>query len=129
MLPELFVALTKSDQYYKGVTGYLTGSTRSRISRTNLAKVHIPLPPLEVQREVVAEIETYQRVVDGARAVVDNWRPHVVVDPEWSVVQVGDCCAVKGGKRLPKGEQLSTVWTDYPYIRVSDFADQTIDFH
>ena len=93
LLPELFVALTKSDQYYRGVTGYLTGSTRSRISRTNLAKVQIPLPPLEVQREFVAEIEGYQRVIDGARAVVNNWRPRIVVDPEWPEAGIADLVA------------------------------------
>ena len=43
----------------------------------------IPLPPLEVQREIVAEIEGYQRVIDGARAVIDNYRPHIPIDPEW----------------------------------------------
>ena len=49
-------------------------------------KLQIPLPPLEVQREIVAEIEGYQRVIDGARAVVDNYRPHIPIDPEWPMV-------------------------------------------
>ena len=44
LLPELFVAYTKSDRYYKNVEGFLTGATRSRISRSNLGKVQIPLP-------------------------------------------------------------------------------------
>jgi len=43
----------------------------------------IPLPPLEVQQEIVAEIEGYQRVIDGARAVIENYRPHIPIDPEW----------------------------------------------
>ena len=77
LLPELFVAYTKSDRYYKNVEGFLTGATRSRISRSNLGKVQIPLPPLEVQREIVAYIEGYQRVIDGARAVIDNYRPQM----------------------------------------------------
>ena len=40
-----------------------------------LKEMEIPLPPLEVQKEIVAEIEGYQRVIDGARAVLDNYRP------------------------------------------------------
>ena len=35
------------------------------------------LPPLDVQQEIVAEIESYQKVIDGARAVVENYRPHI----------------------------------------------------
>lgn len=54
------------------------------LNRTDVYQEHrIPLPPLEVQREIVAEVEGYQRVIDGARAVLDNYRPHIPVDPEW----------------------------------------------
>ena len=49
-----------------------------------------------MQREIVAEIESYQKVIDGARAVVENYRPHVVVDPEWPLVTLGDICSVDG---------------------------------
>ena len=33
------------------------------------------LPAVEVQEDAVAEIEAYQEVVDGALAVLDNYRP------------------------------------------------------
>ncbi len=39
---------------------------------TEIGAIQIPLPPLEVQRELVAEIEGYQRVIDGARAVIER---------------------------------------------------------
>lgn len=60
------------------------------ITKGNLEKIKIPLPPLEVQREIVAEVEGYQRVIDGARAVLDNYRPHIPVDPEWPIVTLSD---------------------------------------
>lgn len=54
------------------------------LNRNDVYKSHrIPLPPIEVQREIVAEIEGYQRVIDGARAVLDNYRPHIPVDADW----------------------------------------------
>ena len=59
---------------------------------SRLKEKEIPLPPLEVQREIVAEIEGYQRVIDGARAVIDNYRPQIVIDPEWPLVRLGDAC-------------------------------------
>ena len=129
VLPELFVALTKSDQYYKGVTGYLTGSTRSRISRTNLAKVHIPLPPLEVQREVVAEIEVYQRVIDGARAVVDNWRPRFTVDPEWPLVEIGDICNLVNGRAFKPSDWSDADSGGLPIIRIQNLNSERSNFH
>lgn len=57
---------------------------------TKLKEYKIPLPPLEVQKEIVAEIEGYQKVIDGARAVLDHYRPHIPIDPEWPVVDLGD---------------------------------------
>ena len=102
------------------------GSTIQGVTKRQLSEIQIPLPPLEMQREIVAEIEGYQRVIDGARAVIDNYRPQIVVDPEWPMVELGKVCEVKGGKRLPKGEQLMESSTNHPYIRVIDFRDQSV---
>ena len=68
-----------------------------RVPRSSVAGFQVPLPPLEVQREIVAEIEGYQKVIDGARAVVENYRPHIAVDPEWPVVALGEVCYFKRG--------------------------------
>lgn len=68
-------------------------------------KFKLPLPPLEVQQEIVAEIEGYQRVIDGARAVIDNYRPHIAIDPEWAMSTVGEICnLVRGSSPRPKGD-------------------------
>ena len=58
----------------------------------DLAKFKIPLPPLDVQQDVVTQIEGYQRVIDGARAVIDNYRPNIEIDPEWPMVELGKVC-------------------------------------
>ena len=72
----------------------MTGGNVSQSKSTLklLPKVQIPLPPLEVQQEIVAEIEGYQKVIDGARAVVENYRPHIHIDPDWPMVKLEDVC-------------------------------------
>jgi type I restriction enzyme M protein len=57
-----------------------------------LKEMLIPLPPLQVQKELVAEIEGYQKIIDGARAVLDNYRPHIPIDPAWPMVELGELC-------------------------------------
>jgi restriction endonuclease S subunit len=37
-----------------------TGAAFSSINRTDIEKIKIPLPPLEVQKEIVTEIDGYQ---------------------------------------------------------------------
>jgi len=84
-VPEYLARVLVSDffhaQFMQTVTG--VGGSLSRANPKAVAEIRIPLPPLEVQREIVAEVEGYQRVIDGARAVLDNYRPHISVDPEW----------------------------------------------
>lgn len=76
---------------------WATGGTFAEISKSKFCELKIPLPPLEVQREIVAEIEGYQKVINGARAVVDNYRPHIPIRPEWPVVELGSLCAIRSG--------------------------------
>jgi type I restriction enzyme M protein len=59
------------------------------VTRNFLSELQIPLPPLDVQKEIVAEIEGYQKVIDGARAVFDNYRPHIPINPDWPMVELG----------------------------------------
>ena len=105
---------------------WASGGTFKEISKSKFCELQIPLPAVEVQQEIVAEIEGYQKVIDGARAVVDNYRPHIAIDPDWPMVELGEVCEVKGGKRLPKGAQFMESPTNHPYIRVSDFRDQSV---
>ena len=59
------------------------------VTRSFLSELQIPLPPLEVQREIVAEIEGYEKVIQGARAVLENYRPHIPIQPDWPMVELG----------------------------------------
>lgn len=47
-----------------------TGSTFPNVSRELIASLEIPLPPLEEQQQIVAEIDGYQQVLDGARQIL-----------------------------------------------------------
>ena len=85
------------------------------VTRNFLSELQIPLPPLEVQKEIVAEIEGYQKVIDGARAVVDNYRPHIAVDPDWPMVELGEVCKIIMGQS-PPGETYNIDGKGIPLI-------------
>ena len=104
---------------------WASGGTFKEISKSKFCELQIPLPPLSVQQEIVAEIEGYQRVIDGARAVVENYRPHIVVDPEWPVVALGEVC-----KRIQYGlsAPLNTEKSGYKTFRMNELVDgRTVD--
>ncbi|MFZ3150889.1 MAG: N-6 DNA methylase [Anaerolineaceae bacterium] len=72
-------------------------STHKRYWISEYSKIKIPLPPLEVQREIVEEIEGYQKVIDGARQVVENYKPVIPIDSSWPMVRLGDVCETTSG--------------------------------
>jgi type I restriction enzyme M protein len=78
----------------------LSGKTAFNfVSVGTLKTIGIPLPPLEVQKEIVAEIEGYQKVINGARAVLDHYRPHIPIRPDWPSEQLGKLCMIRTGKK------------------------------
>lgn len=58
----------------------------------------IPLPPLSVQEEIVAEIDGYQKIIDGAKMVVDNYKPKIDIDPSWEMSDLGTTADIRTGK-------------------------------
>jgi len=46
-----------SSQAFRQISGKASGSTRQRISRSNLGTIEIPLPPLEEQRRIAAILD------------------------------------------------------------------------
>jgi len=94
-----------------------------RVPRGFVEEFAVPVPPLEVQREIVSEIEGYQRVIDGARAVVENWRPRIAVDPGWPVVELGKVIDLRFGKRITKRDNEGTLYPVYGGGGASFYTD------
>ena len=99
-IPE-YVALAMT-KLVPTMQAWASGGTFKEISKTRFCELEIPLPPLEVQQEIVAEIEGYQKVIDGARAVIDNYRPHIPIDPEWPLVRIDELCTLGRGRVISK---------------------------
>jgi type I restriction enzyme M protein len=46
-------------------------------TKGGMEKRKFPLPPLEVQKEIVAEIEGYQKVIDGNRELITRFEKKI----------------------------------------------------
>ncbi len=99
---------------------WATGGTFAEISKSKFCELQIPLPPLEVQKEIVAEIEGYQKVIDGARAVLDNYRPHIPIHPDWPMVPLGELCEkIQYGLSVP----LNTEGSGFKTFRMNELVE------
>ncbi|MBT2791936.1 N-6 DNA methylase [Paraburkholderia strydomiana] len=106
-VPEFLARVLVSDffhaQFMQTVTG--VGGSLSRANPKAVADIRVPLPPLDVQREIVAEVEGYQRVIDGAREVLNNYHPHISLDPVWPMTTIEKLAdVVRGSSPRPQGD-------------------------
>ena len=87
-----------------------------------------PLPPLEVQKEIVAEIEGYQKVINGARAVLDHYRPHIPIHPDWPMVELGDNLSFVSSGATPTGGRETYLEKGVLFIRSQNILCGSHDF-
>jgi len=62
------------------------------LSKIYVRQIKIPLPPLEIQEQIVSELDNYQKIIDGAKQVVENYKPTFKIDPDWKIVKLGSIC-------------------------------------
>lgn len=104
LLPQYLYRMLTDGRFNGFLSQQIAGANINNLGSGLLYRYEIPLPPLEVQREIVAEVESHQRVIDGARAVLDNYCPHIPVDPEWPVVELGDVCDLYQPKTITSSD-------------------------
>ena len=95
------------------------------LDRKNVHRLLVPHPPLSIQEEIVAEIEGYQKIIDGAKAVVENYKPKIDVDPDWEMVAFGEVCELN-----PKKAELKDVKNDLQvsFVPMADLNENQINF-
>ena len=89
VLPAYVYRAIKSPYWWKWIASNSKTGTLTNINAQQYASFEFPLPPLDIQKEIVAEIDGYQKVIDGARAVIDNYRPQIPIHPDWPIVELG----------------------------------------
>jgi type I restriction enzyme M protein len=105
ILSDYLALLISNPPLKKVLASYAKGVNILHISNKDLRTLKFPLPPLEVQEQIVAEIKQYQKVIDGAKQVIENWKPSFRIDPNWNTQKVNELCTlVRGSSPRPKGD-------------------------
>ena len=102
------------------------GGGQPHIYPKNFDNWEIPLPPLEIQEQIVKEIEGYQKIIDGAKMVVDNYKPTISIKPEWEMVELGSVCEIINGKNQAKVVNAKGKYPIYGSGGIMDYADDFI---
>ena len=123
--PKYVISCMKSDKFINRAKTFAQKAVnQASIKTSDLKQIKIPIPPLHIQEEIVKEIEGYQKIIDGAKQVVENYKPTIKIDPSWETVKLGDVCDVRDGTH----DSPTYVYSGYPLITSKNIKDGKIDF-
>jgi restriction endonuclease S subunit len=94
VVQKYILQLLCSNAFYDFCQSTAGGGAQGNISPKDILEYQIPFPPIAIQQEIVTEIEGYQKVINGARAVIDNYRPHIAISPDWEMIELGKICTL-----------------------------------
>ena len=121
----LFHLLRGRQQY---IYSLQTGGGQPHIYAKNFDNFQIPLPPIDIQKEIVEELEQYQKVIDGAKQVVDNYKPHFDIDESWERIKLGELYSKNlSSVRVPITKSKRKTGK-YPYYGASGIVDYVEDY-
>ena len=118
----LFYLLKSLEAEIKGDTGAVFAS----INRKAIEQLQIPLPPMDIQKEILDQIESYQKIIDGARTVIENYRPMISIDQNWQLIKIGELLETKSGKTPPRSNQKYFIDGTIPWVKTLDLNDGPI---
>tara|TARA_Y100001970_G_scaffold290519_1_gene424536 strand:+ start:734 stop:3151 length:2418 start_codon:yes stop_codon:yes gene_type:complete len=117
--------ILKSYLYFLGskikrdIESKVHGNTMTHITKGKFLNIEIPLPSLEVQQEIVDELEGYQKIIDGCKQVIENYKPTIDIEPSWEMVELGEVSTkiTDGTHKTPKYKESGV-----PFLRVTDIT-------
>lgn len=134
ILPRYAMWMINSPQFSQEVASKQSGTTRKRISRKNLAKLAIPVPPLNEQRKIVEIIEDLFAQINQANRGLDSSRKKALALGSHVVTEHlgGTACAEM---KLPdlisapirNGRSVPTRDGGFPVLRLTALRHQVVD--
>ena len=118
VLPEYlaYILTTKRDEMIR----MASGATFKEISKENFCKIQVPIPPLEIQKKLVAEIEGYRQIISGAQAIASSYLPKIVLRTE-GYKTIDEIAMIKPSKDEVKELPGDTVVSFVPMVDINTF--------
>lgn len=119
-IPEFLYLILKSKKEY--LVSQSSGGAQPNISQSIIKELVIPVPPITIQKEIVSKIEHYEKIILGAKQVVENYKPQIDINPTWKIMELGKVTLVND-KTIDPLELFGD--TEFCYIDISSVENET----
>ena len=104
------------------------GGGQPFISKGDIEKTIINLPKLETQNQIVKELDSYQKIIDGCNQIIETYKSSIDIDPSWEMVELGELYDENlDSKRIPI-EKSKRKKGRFPYYGASGIVDYVDDY-
>lgn len=95
-----------------------SGVAQKNLSTFWLSKYKIPLPPIEIQKKVINEIENYQKIIDLASEMIQVKGINISFDQSWQKISLNDLAVVRYGYTASAKDE-----GDARFVRITDIDE------
>jgi len=127
ILPRYLFHQLTSLAYDRFIQNLTAGVNINNLKGSDLLDFEIPLPPLEVQEQIVAELGGYRKIIEGAKQIIANYKPTIRIDPNWQMVPLKEAAEINR-LTIDPGEKYGS--QEFCYIDISSIENGTgrVDF-
>jgi type I restriction enzyme M protein len=125
----LYYFITRPSFIEQGANNMTGSAGQQRVRVDFVSRYKIPLPPLDVQGKIIAEIDSYQKIIDAARQIVENYKPSIKINPDWPMVEIGEKCKLVNGKAFKPSDWSRQEDGGLPIVRIQNLNNPDIAFN
>jgi len=106
--PKYLEAIVTQKSFYDQINNMVSGATgRRSVEVDNFIELQIPLPPLEVQNEIVEKIEKQKQIIEGAEKIEEN----IIIDFDFDIYPKEQLKTIT--KEITKGTTPTSIGGEY----------------
>jgi restriction endonuclease S subunit len=126
--PKYLEALFKTKRFLEFVNEKANGGVRMDFKIESMQEWQVPIPPIEIQSEIVEKIEKQNQVIKGAQNIEDSLTFEIIEDTTWNKATLDSLCKdiLVGG--TPKEKEFEN--GNIAYLKVNNLSfDFSLNFN
>lgn len=143
--PSFLYQYLYTNNFVKNVLDRCSGTSFPAISTNDLLEICLHIPSLAEQQKIADFLSNVDSIITAETKILNTLQKKKKAlmqklftqqlrfksddgkdFPAWEEKKLGDVCNVLSGKRVPKGNKLTSVNTGLKYITVSDMGDKFV---